>query len=120
MTVTVWDELDIRMNAIIKLPAVLLPENATETDPTADPCTALDCTIEMPVLPGLIVILRRFVAVCEFLSFTWTVNVLVPVAVGVPEIVPVDGPSARPTGKVPDATVQEYGVVPPVAARVAL
>jgi hypothetical protein len=35
-------------------------------------------------------------------SVTFTVNVLVPVAVGVPEIRPVDEPRVRPAGRLPD------------------
>ena len=42
------------------------------------------------------------------------------VAVGVPPIVPVAGVSDRPVGRVPLVRDQLYGVVPPVAARVAL
>jgi len=35
-------------------------------------------------------------------SVTFTVNVLDPVAVGVPEIRPVDEPRVRPAGRLPD------------------
>jgi hypothetical protein len=43
----------------------------------------------------------------------------VPVAVGVPEITPV-AVRVSPAGSVPLAIDQEYGGVPPVAARVAV
>lgn len=43
----------------------------------------------------------------------------VPAAVGVPERVPL-APSARPAGILPEATLQLYGAVPPVAVRVTL
>ena len=58
-------------------------------------------------------------AVCAFASLTWTVKLLVPEVVGVPEIVP---PVERvnPAGRVPDTTDHLYGGVPPVAASVAL
>jgi len=42
----------------------------------------------------------------------------VPDAVGVPEMVPVDEPSERPAGRLPETTDHEYGVTPPVAATV--
>jgi hypothetical protein len=50
-------------------------------------------------------------------SATCTVNVEEPAVVGVPESVP---PllRLRPAGKVPEATLQAYGVRPPDAARV--
>ena len=43
----------------------------------------------------------------EFASVIWTVKVLVPVTVGVPEITPVAGARDKPVGKVPDETDQE-------------
>jgi hypothetical protein len=50
-------------------------------------------------------------------SVTFAVKLKEPDAVGVPEIVPLaDKP--RPAGKAPEATLQLYGVVPPVAASV--
>jgi hypothetical protein len=48
------------------------------------------------------------------------VKLLTPVPVGVPEIVPVLGASATPVGKFPETMDQTYGVVPPVAASVAV
>jgi hypothetical protein len=64
--------------------------------------------------------LSDFEAVKEFASVTCTVKLLVPVAVGVPEITPVVGVSANPAGNVPERMDQVYGVVPPLAARVAV
>ena len=59
-------------------------------------------------------------AVNELASVTWTVKLLVPVPVGVPEITPVLAASASPVGKVPEEMDQLYGVVPPTAASVVL
>ena len=69
---------------------------------------------------ALTVRVRALIAACAFESVTLTVNFLVPVPVGVPEMAPVFGASARPAGKDPDAMAQVYGVVPPEAASVAL
>ena len=60
-------------------------------------------------------------AVCagDALSFTATVNVAVPLAVGVPEITPpLD--SESPAGRLPDAIDHVYPGVPPLALSVAL
>ncbi len=43
----------------------------------------------------------------------------VPWVVGVPEITPVVAFSASPAGRLPDEIDQVYGVVPPLAVRVA-
>jgi hypothetical protein len=48
------------------------------------------------------------------------VKLLVPDPVGVPEIAPLLAVSMSPAGKDPEAIDQVYGVVPPVAASVAL
>jgi hypothetical protein len=48
-------------------------------------------------------------------SRTDTVKLLVPVAVGVPEIRPVAGARLSPAGRLPALTDQVYGVVPPLA-----
>jgi len=50
-------------------------------------------------------------------SVTLAVKLKVPVAVGVPEIIPEE-PRVRPVGRVPEERDQVYGVVPPEAARV--
>lgn len=60
-------------------------------------------------------------AVCagDALSFTATVNVAVPLAVGVPEIKPALV-SVSPAGKLPEAIDQLYPGVPPLALNVTL
>jgi hypothetical protein len=50
-------------------------------------------------------------------SFTCTVKAEVPACVGVPEIRP-EPEMVIPTGKLPFASDQVYGPVPPVAAKV--
>ena len=55
------------------------------------------------------------VADCDALSVARTVKVLDPAAVGVPEMVP-PVESVNPAGRVPVASVQVYGGVPPDAA----
>ena len=63
------------------------------------------------------VILRLLVVVPATLSVTRTVNVLTPVVVGVPEITPpLD--KVRPAGRLPLASDQVYGGVPPCALTV--
>ena len=42
-----------------------------------------------------------------------------PLAVGAPEIMPVDDASDNPGGKLPELTLQKYCEVPPVASNVA-
>ncbi len=53
-------------------------------------------------------------------SVTFTVKPKVPAAVGVPEIAPVEAFKFRPGGREEALMDQVYGVVPPVAARLAL
>jgi len=50
-------------------------------------------------------------------SATVAVTLEVPVAVGVPETMPVVAPRLRPAGRLPAVMDQLYGVVPPVACR---
>ena len=47
-------------------------------------------------------------------------DVALPAAVGVPLMTPVAAFKARPAGSVPPARVHVYGVIPPVAASVAV
>jgi len=51
-------------------------------------------------------------------SSTCIVKVLVPDAVGVPEMTPVEAARVSPAGSVPEMVDQMYGVRPPVAASV--
>jgi hypothetical protein len=55
---------------------------------------------------GITVRLNGVLAVTEFESVTCRVKLLVPAAVGVPEITPVAGARDKPTGKVPEMTDQ--------------
>src|SRR5271166_531481 len=114
----------MRTNAMIRFPAVLLAENAADTELTPDPCAELDCSSAMLVPPppplALIVMLSAALPVRELASVTCTVKLLLPVPVGVPEIIPVLGASVNPAGKLPEMIDHVYGVVPPVAASVAL
>lgn len=50
-------------------------------------------------------------------SVTVAVKLVVPVAVGAPEISPVAGVRASPAGRLPVVMDQAYGVVPPLACR---
>ena len=63
----------------------------------------------------LIVMETAAVAVAARLSFTWTVKFDVPFVVGIPEITPVVAEMPRPGGSAPEATLHEYGVIPPAA-----
>ena len=64
-------------------------------------------------LGGLIVSDSAAVVDCDALSATFKVKLLVPAAVGVPDIAPPE--IFKPAGSAPLATDQEYGGVPPVA-----
>ncbi len=59
-------------------------------------------------------------AVCAGLPLSLAVAVKldIPLAVGTPEIVPVDDASVKPWGSFPEVIDHTYGVVPPVALRV--
>src|SRR5690242_16021441 len=88
--VTVCEVVDMRTNAMIKSPLELAAGNATDMDPNPDPWREFACTNPMPPPPdALIVILSALVPVRELASVTCTVKLLVPAAVGVPEITPV-------------------------------
>jgi len=60
------------------------------------------------------------VAVAELLSRTCTVNVLAPVALGVPVIAPVLAVSDKPAGRAPAMTDHVYGIVPEPASSIVL
>lgn len=51
-------------------------------------------------------------------SVNLTLNLYIPVALGVPEICPVDASRLKPVGKDPAPALQVYGVLPPLAASV--
>jgi len=51
---------------------------------------------------------------------TFRLKLYVPVALGVPEIAPLDGVKLNPEGNEPEVMLQVYGAVPPLAASVAL
>src|SRR5215831_18394121 len=65
------------------------------------------------------VTLRVWVALCAP-AVTWTVKLVVPFVVGVPEMMPAVEERASPIGSVRLAIDQVYGGVPPMAVRVAL
>ena len=60
------------------------------------------------------------VAAGTSLSDTCTVKVDMPAPEGTPEIPPLVAFSVTPFGRLPCATDQEYGAIPPVAANVAV
>src|SRR5690349_9630576 len=93
----------MRTNAMMRLPLVLADGKATATEGTPDPSTAADCTIAIPPPPplGLMVMLSALLAVCDLLSVTCTVKLLVPDELGVPEMTPVVEFSASPAGRLP-------------------
>ena len=64
---------------------------------------------------GLMVIVNAAVDDADALSVTFTVNVLAPAPVGVPEIVPA-AERFNPAGGVPLANDHAYGGTPPDAA----
>ena len=64
--------------------------------------------------------LKGLVTDCPFAAVTLAVKLNVPVAVGVPEMTPVPLVSDRPVGSAPLAIDQVYGVIPPLAASVAV
>jgi hypothetical protein len=67
------------------------------------------------VRPWPIEIPNCFCAVTEFASVMVTVNVKLPVAVGVPAIAPVGASRVSPGGKEPALMDHVYGAVPPAA-----
>ena len=54
------------------------------------------------------------------LSLAWTVKSLVPEAVGVPLIAPVEASRLNPAGRLPPLIDHVYGAVPPVPETVAV
>ena len=84
------------------------------------PCVPFDNEL-VAILTGVTVtvMLSALVAVCAVSvveSVTFIVKPKEPEAVGVPEITPaVD--NVRPPGRDPEARLQEYGEVPPLASK---
>ena len=72
----------------------------------------------MIVGSGTTVMVRLLVAVAALLSVTRTVNVELPVAVGVPLMRPEVPVRLSPEGNRPVVMDHVYGPVPPAAARV--
>ena len=70
-----------------------------------------------PVDPVVIVIWNVCVALAPALSVTWTMKLYDPAVVGVPLKAPLEL-KLKPGGRVPLATVQVYGAVPPDAVNV--
>ena len=68
--------------------------------------------------PAAMAMVNTLVLVTLWASETWTVKVDVPLAVGVPEIVPVAPSKMIPAGGAPFVIDHVYGNVPPVAASV--
>ena len=62
---------------------------------------------------------RPFCAVWLAASFTCAVKANEPETVGVPVIFPEEATRVRPEGSEPEAMLQLYGAVPPVAVSVA-
>jgi hypothetical protein len=74
-------------------------------------------------IDALIVRLNALVAACAVgavESVTFTVKLKVPEAVGVPEMTPLDAVKVNPEGSEPELILHVYGIVPPLAAIVAL
>jgi hypothetical protein len=66
-----------------------------------------------------ILMVSEAVVLCEAVSLTWTVKVLLAPVVGVPEISPVAGLSVNPAGNWPEVMLQVRAPVPPAASSVA-
>ena len=119
-TVKVLDPAEVGVPAMVApvsvSPAGKVPLASDQVYGGVPPDAASDCEYAVPTTPfgnddvetvsvaGLMVIVSDAVAVCDALSVTRTVNVLDPVAVGVPAMVaPV---SVSPAGSVPLASDQ--------------
>src|SRR5205085_262509 len=108
-------------------PAGSAPTVTVHALPPAPPVAARICWYAVPTVPpgrlavetvsaaGAIAMLRDFVAVAFAASFTCTVNVAVPDAVGLPEMVPSVARES-PAGNAPVVIVQTLLPLPPLAA----
>ena len=102
---------------ILQLYGVLPPEAVRVwlyTLPTLPSARVAVVTLTLPN----IVIASALLAVAPFASVTCTVKLLVPAAVGVPLITPIDVFRLKPAGSVPESIPHVYGVLPPVDANV--
>jgi hypothetical protein len=98
----------------------VVPPVAVSVDEYGVPTMPLGNEAVVIVSGGALILMENsWVAFCtdEEESVTCAVNLDCPVLVGVPLIVP-SWLKLRPAGNVPDTTVHEYGVVPPVAVSV--
>lgn len=86
--------------------------------PTLPPAK-LDVEIDSVCFAAAMAMLSDFVAVLLPESMAVTVKDDVPVAEGVPEIAAVEELSVRPAGSEPLLNFQEYGIVPPLACKLA-
>lgn len=93
----------------------LTPTVAEYAVPTV-PFGRLPVVMVTEVVPDATVIVNALVPVALFASFAWAVKVNVPLAVGVPLMVPLLA-SVSPAGNAPEATLNVYGPVPPLAVR---
>jgi hypothetical protein len=105
--------LSARQNLLAVVAAPLtttLPDNVAAVVSIAD-----GSKVKTVGLLALMTIDSDRVTVALAASVTWTVNVNVPVVVGVPEINP-EGTILKPPGKDPEVTLQEYEGAPPEAS----
>jgi hypothetical protein len=63
VTATVWEVVDIRTKAMIRLPAVLPEGNALDTDGTPEPAVAFDCTRAIVGGGWVVVVVEEIVVV---------------------------------------------------------
>ena len=109
------------------------PLPSAYVSPPAPPVAATLAEYAVPTVPPASVVVENTIAggaatpivnVCVELaagdpeSFTVTVNVTLPAAMGVPVIAPVDAFKLNPGGSVPVVTVHVFGATPPADASV--
>jgi hypothetical protein len=109
--------------AMLQLYGVVPPLAVSVAEYTVPACPAGNALVVIctGTAVALTVSVNVFVVVCAVgvvESVTFAVKLNVPAAIGVPEIVPVPD-SVTPAGSAPEAMLQLYGVVPPVATSVA-
>src|SRR3972149_5178524 len=111
----------LRLNPAGRLPVAIL-----QTYGVLPPAATSVCVYDRLTVPSdrdavvieraeYIVMEKTWVAVAPLLSVTCTVKLLVPAAVGVPLIAPVELLRESPAGSVPTVILQLYGVLPPGA-----